>query len=55
MALTVLNFILTLFNSVMTWFFNLQISDGVSIGWIFVVVLVMFFLINYFLKERGNG
>lgn len=55
MAIQVLNLILTLFNSVFSWFFNLQITDGVSLGWIFMVVIIMFFLIRGFLKENDNG
>lgn len=55
MAINVLNLILSMFQSVVTWVFSLEITEGVSIGWIFVVVVIMFILIRFFLTEDSKN
>lgn len=55
MALNVLNLILNLFQSVVSFFFSLQLQEGVSLGWILVVVIVMFILIKFFLTEGDKN
>lgn len=55
MALTVLQLILNMFQSVITWFFNLELTENVSLGWILVVVVLMFILIKYFLTEGDKN
>lgn len=55
MALNVLNLILNLFQGLVKWFFSLEISPGVSFGWILVVVIVMFILIKFFLTEGDKN
>ena len=55
MAIQVLNLILGLFNSVISWFFSAEIMEGVSLGWIFITVIVMFMLIRFFLKGDNDG
>ena len=55
MAIQVLNLILSLFNSVLSWFFSSEIMEGVSLGWVFITVLIMFMLIRFFLKGDNNG
>lgn len=55
MAVQVLNLILSLFNSVLSWFFSAEIMEGVSLGWIFITVIIMFMLIKFFLKGDNDG
>lgn len=55
MAVQVLNLILSLFNSVLSWFFSAEIMEGVSLGWIFITVIIIFMLIKFFLKGDNDG
>lgn len=55
MAINVLNLLLNMFQGVVTWFFALEISPGVSLGWILVVVVIMFILIKFFLTEGDKN
>lgn len=44
-----LTLIFTMINSCFTWLFS-DLSDGLSIGWIMVVVIIICLLLSYFLK-----
>lgn len=51
----VINLFISLFQACITFLFNLEIVTGVSIGWVFIVVVVMFMIIKYFLKGDKDG
>lgn len=53
--MTVIQLFVSLFQAALTFLFNLEISEGVSVGWIFIVVVIMFILIRFFLKGDKNG
>lgn len=55
MVINVVNMFLSMFQSIISWFFSLEITSGVSLGWIFIVVVLMFILIKFFLKGDNNG
>lgn len=51
----VINMFISIFQACITMFFSLEIVPGVSIGWIFIVVIIMFILIKFFLKGEKDG
>lgn len=51
----VINMFISIFQACITMFFNLEIVQGVSLGWIFLVVVVMFIIIKFFLKGEKDG
>lgn len=53
MAVQIVNMFLSIFQAAISMFFSLEITDGVSLGWIFIVVVIMFLLIRFFLSG-GN-
>lgn len=55
MTIQIINMIIQSFNSVFNWFFTLEISEGVYLGWIFVVVILIIIILKYYLKEGDNG
>lgn len=56
MAIQILNMFLGVFQGIVNLFFTLEIAEGVSLGWVFMVVLIMFILIKFFLKgDSDNG
>lgn len=48
MAVNVLNMFLSVFQATISMFFNLNLDNGVSLGWIFIVVIIMFLLLKFF-------
>lgn len=46
---------LSVIQAAISMFFSLEIQDGVSLGWIFLVVVIMFILIRFFLKGESDG
>lgn len=54
MAIEIVDFILALFKTAFAWIFTLEITEGVSIGWILIVVIIMSILIKFFLKNGGS-
>lgn len=55
MIINVVNMFLSMFQAIISWFFSLELTQGVSLGWIFIVVVLMFILIKFFLKGDNNG
>lgn len=56
MAVQILNMFLSVFQGFVSLFFTLEIAEGVSLGWVFMVVLIMFVLLKFFLKgDSDNG
>lgn len=55
MAVQILNMFLGVFQGFVNLFFTLEIAEGVSLGWIFMVVIIMFILIKFFLKGDSNN
>lgn len=53
--MAVIQMFVSLFQAALTFLFNLEIVEGVSVGWIFIVVVIMFILIRFFLKGDKNG
>lgn len=51
----VLTLLLQLISGVITWFFTAELVQGVTLGWIFLSVIVAGFLIKTFLKGDNNG
>lgn len=54
MALQIVQMFLSVFQGIVSVFFSLEIADGVSLGWIFLVVIIMAVLIKFFLKGGDN-
>lgn len=50
-ALTIL---LNIISGIISWFFTVEIVPGVTLGWVFLSVLIAGFLIKSFLKESNN-
>lgn len=50
----VLNLLLSLISGTITWFFSAEIYQGVTLGWIFLSVLVAGFLIKTFIKGSND-
>lgn len=55
MAIQILNMFLGVFQGIVNLFFTLEIAEDVSLGWVFMVVLIMFILIKFFLKGNSNN
>lgn len=55
MAITLINMFLQVIQSAITMLFSLEIAEGVSLGWIFIVVVIMFVLLKFFLGGPDNG
>lgn len=49
-----LTLLLQLIVGIITWFFNAEILPGVTLGWVFLSVVIIAFLINTFLLNGGN-
>lgn len=51
-----LNLLLSLVVGTITWFFNAELLPGVTLGWCFLSVIIIGFLISKFLKgEKSDG
>lgn len=55
MAVQLVNAFLSVIQSAISMFFTLEIAPGVYLGWIFIVVIIMFILIKFFMKGDNNG
>lgn len=55
MTTNLINMFLSVFQAALSMFFNLQIAEGVSLGWIFIVVIIMFILIKFFLSGGSDN
>lgn len=55
MAIQVLNMIISVIQAAISMLFNLEITSGVSLGWIFIVVIIMFLLIKFFLSGGSDN
>ena len=47
----------SIYDAFVTWVFGLEIVSGVSLGWVLIVVMVLFFILNRFkfLGKSGTG
>ena len=55
MAATLVSMFLSVIQEAISCIFSLEIADGVSLGWIFIVVVLMFIIIKFFLGGNDNG
>lgn len=55
MAVQMINIFVQIIQSAISMFFSLELAPGVSLGWIFLVVVLMLILIKFFLKGEDNG
>lgn len=55
MAIQLVSAFLSVIQGAISMLFSLEISEGVSLGWIFLVVIIMFILLKFFLKGDSNG
>lgn len=49
-----LNLLLSLITGSITWFFNAEVIQGVTLGWILIVVVIMSFIIKQFLRGEKH-
>ena len=52
--ITAVNLLLSLISAALSWFFSLNF-EGIYIGWIFISVIVISFLIRFFLHQKGEN
>lgn len=55
MAIQLVNMFLSVIQAAITMLFSLEITNGVSLGWIFIVVIIMFLLIKFFLSGGSDN
>lgn len=55
MAVQMINVFIQIIQSAISMLFTLELAPGVSLGWIFIVVILMLILIKFFLKGDNNG
>lgn len=51
----VINFILSLFKNILSFFFTLEVIPGVSFGYVFIVGIIFSALVKFFLKGDNDG